>query len=82
MRLPIFRDGRLYRRFCICAGNGHYDEPAEGRQSLFSWAEFLAGKPAQPQGRNGKLKPSSLSLFQWALNAGQEREKEPIGAGR
>ncbi len=63
-------------------GNGHSDVPAEGQQALFSWAEFLAGEPAQPQGRNGKSKPSSLSLFEWALNSEQEREKEPAGAGR
>ena len=63
-------------------GNGHSDVPAEGQQSLFSWAEFLAEEQAQPQGRNGKSKPSSLSLFEWALNSEQEREKEPVGAGR
>ena len=45
-------------------GNGHREEPAEGQQSLFSRAGFLAGEPAQPQGRNGKPKPSSLSLFE------------------
>ena len=28
-------------------GNGHREEPAEGQQSLFSWAEFLAEEPAQ-----------------------------------
>ena len=61
-------------------GNGHHEEPAEGQQSLFSWAEFLAEEPAHPQGRNGKAKPSSLSLFEWALTAEQERDKEPVGA--
>jgi hypothetical protein len=63
-------------------GNGHHDaEPAEGQQSLFSWAEFLAEEPAQPRGRNGKPKPASPSLFEWALAAEQEREKKPVGAG-
>ena len=52
-----------------------------GQHSLFSCAEFLAVEPAQPQGRNGKPKPSSLSLFEWALNTEQEREKEMVGAG-
>ncbi|MDE2938902.1 MAG: hypothetical protein OXR67_08275, partial [Chloroflexota bacterium] len=61
-------------------GNGHHEEPAEGQQSLFSWAEFLAEEPTQPRGRNGKAKPAAASLFQWALD--QEREKEPVGAGR
>ena len=63
-------------------GNGHHDEPAEGQQSLFSWAEFLAEEPVKPRGRNGKAKPAAASLFEWALNAELEREKEPVGAGR
>ena len=57
-------------------GNSHHDEPAEGQQSLFSWAEFLAEEPSQSQGRNGKRKPASTSLFEWALNAEQEQERE------
>ena len=63
-------------------GNGHHAEPAEGQQSLFSWAEFLAEEPTRPRGRNGKPKTASASLFQWALNQEQEREKDPVGAGR
>ena len=72
----------------LVLGNGHHananghrdDEPAEGQQSLFSWAEFLAEEPVKPRGRNGKAKPAA-SLFQWALDQEQEREKEPVGAG-
>ena len=52
-----------------------------GFHSLFSWAKFLAKERAQPQGRNGKPKPSSLSLFEWALDVDQQRVKEPVGAG-
>jgi ElaB/YqjD/DUF883 family membrane-anchored ribosome-binding protein len=64
-------------------GNGHHDaEPSEGQQSLFSWAEFLAEEPARANGRNGKPKTASASLFQWALDQEQEREREPVGAGR
>jgi len=64
-------------------GNGHHDdEPAEGQQSLFSWAEFLADEPARPNGRNGKPKTASTSLFQWALEIEQERDREPVGAER
>ena len=63
--------------------DGHHEpEPAEGQQSLFSWAEFLAEEPARPKGRNGKGKPAAASLFQWALDKEQEREQEPVGAGR
>ena len=53
------------------SGDGHPEEPTAGQQSLFSWAEFLAEEPARSQGRNGKPKPWSLSLFEWALNAEQ-----------
>ena len=63
-------------------GNGHHEEPAEGQQSLFSWAEFLTEEPVKSRGRNGKSKPAATSLFQWALDQEQEREKEPVGAGR
>ena len=73
-------------------GDGHHSEaptgygdepaPAEGQQSLFSWAEFLAEEPVKPRGRNGKAKPAAASLFDWALEQEQEREKEPVGAGR
>ena len=63
-------------------GNGRHEEPAEGQQSMFSWAEFLAEEPARPNGRNGKPKPAAASLFQWALDQEQERETEPVGAGR
>ena len=67
------------------ATNGHAAEPQEARgtqRSLFSWAEFMAEEPVEPQGRSGKAKPSSLSLFEWALVSKREREEEPAGAGR
>ena len=63
-------------------GNGHHEEPAEGQQSLFSWAEFLAEEPGKPKGRNRKPQPAAASLFEWALEREQERETEPVGAGR
>ncbi len=60
--------------------NGHHDEEAdEPQQSLFSWAEFMA-EPVRPKRKNGKPQPASLSMFEWAME--QEREKEPVGAGR
>ena len=62
-------------------GNGHHDdEAAEPQQSLFSWAEFMAEEPDRPKRRNGKPQPASLSMFEWAME--QEREAEPVGAGR
>ncbi len=60
-------------------GNGHHDEAEEPQQSLFSWAEFMAEEPVKPR-RNRKPQPASLSMFEWAME--QEREKEPVGAGR
>ena len=62
-------------------GNGHHEEPAEGQQSLFSWAEFLSEEPVKPRGRNGKAKPAAASLFDWALEKEQEREADLVGAG-
>ncbi len=59
--------------------NGHHeDEALEAQQSLFSWAEFMAEEPVKPRGR--KTQAPSLSLFAWAVE--QEREEEPVGAGR
>ena len=59
-------------------GNGHHDEAPEPQQSLFSWGEFMAEEPVKPKGR--KTQAPSLSLFEWAVE--QEREEEPVGAGR
>ena len=63
-------------------GNGRHDEDPEPQQSLFSWAEFMAEEPVKPKARSRKPQPASTSLFEWALNAEQEREKEVVGAGR
>ena len=63
-------------------GNGHHDEADEPQQTLFSWAEFMAEEPVKPKGRGRKPQPASLSMFEWALTVEQEREKEPVGAGR
>ena len=64
-------------------GNGRLDDEAdEPQQSLFSWAEFMAEEPVKPKGGGGggKTRAPSLSLFAWAVE--QEREEEPVGAGR
>ncbi len=61
-------------------GNGHHDDAEEPQQSLFSWTEFMAEEPVRPKRRHGKPRPASLSMFEWAME--QEREKEPVGAGR
>ena len=63
-------------------GNGHHDEDPEPQQSLFSWAEFMAEEPVKPKGRSRKPQPAAASLFEWALEMEQEREEEPVGAGR
>ena len=63
-------------------GNGHSNEAPEPQQSLFSWAEFMAEEPVKPKGRNGKPKPASLSMFEWALSLEREREKEVVGVAR
>ena len=63
-------------------GNGRHEEAAEGQQSLFSWAEFMAEEPVKPKGRKPKSQSATLSMFKWALTVEQEREKEVVGAGR
>ena len=63
-------------------GNGHHEEAAEGQQSLFSWAQFMAEELVKPKARSRKPKGSSPSLFDWALSLEQEREEELVGAGR
>ena len=64
-------------------GNGHHgDEAPESQQSLFSWAEFMAEEPVKPRGRKSKPQPATLSMFEWAMSMEQEREEEPVGAGR
>ena len=59
--------------------NGHRQEPAGGS------SPSSPGPSSWPRNRRsprdgGKSKPSSL--FDWALTLEQEREKEPVGAGR
>ena len=61
-------------------GNGDHEEPAEGQQSLFSWAEFMVDEPVKAKGRGRKSQPAAASLFEWALE--REREEEPVGVGR
>ena len=63
-------------------GNGHHDEAEEPQQSLFSWAEFMAEEPVKPKRRNGKPQPASMSIFEWAMELEQEREKETVYARR
>ena len=66
----------------VGAGAGDLLEEDDAPQrSLFSWAEFMAGEPdepEQPRGRRGREAPT-LSLFEWALE--QEQEGVPVSAG-
>ncbi len=67
-------------------GNGHQDnkasEPSASGGSLFSWAEFLVEEPVGSRGRKSKPQSETLSMFEWAMTQEQQREKEPVGAGR
>ena len=62
--------------------NPESDGQNEGQQSLFSWAEFMAHEPAKPSRGQGKPKPATLSMFEWALTMEQKREEELVGPGR
>ena len=63
-------------------GNGHNAGELEPQRTLFSWAEFMAEEPVKTNGRRGKPQPATLSMFEWAMTLEQEREAEPVGAGR
>ena len=52
------------------------------RQTLFSWAEFMAEEPVKPKRRSRKVQPASMSMFEWAMELEQERKKETVGVGR
>ena len=49
----------------------------EQQRTLFSWAEFIAGEPEEPERRRRNEAPP-LSLFEWALQ--QEQEGALLGA--
>ena len=42
------------------------------QQTLFSWAEFLADTPVQPESRGRRQRPLGPSLFDWVLECEQE----------
>ena len=62
--------------------NGHHEEGDEPQRTLFSWAEFMDEEPVRPKGRKRKPQPATTSLFEWAFSLEQEREADPVGAGR
>ena len=60
------------------AANGHADVVEETQQSMFSWAEFMAEEPQKPARRNGKPKPATLSMFEWALSLEEEKKAQTV----
>ena len=57
--------------------NGHEEAPGT-QQSLFSWAEFMAEMPVKPSRKNGKPKPATMSMFEWALSMEEEKEAQTV----
>ena len=57
--------------------NGHEEAPGT-QQSLFSWAEFMAEMPVKRPRKNGKPKPATLSMFEWALSVEEEKEAQTV----
>ena len=66
----------------LVPANGHHEEGDEPQRTLFSWAEFMDEEPVRPKGRKRKPQPTTTSLFEWAFSLEQEREADPVGAGR
>ena len=60
------------------AANGHADVVEETQQSMFSWAEFMAEEPPKPSRKNGKPKPATMSMFEWALSMEEEKEAQTV----
>ena len=73
-------NGNGLPRSTVNGTNGHHDEEApEAQQSLFSWAEFMAEEPVKPRRR----KPQARDPLDVRVgDVEQEREEEPVGAGR
>ena len=42
----------------------------------------MADEPFNLKGRSRDLHPATASLFEWVQTLAQEREDEPVGAGR
>ncbi len=57
------------------------EEDGAPQRSLFSWAEFLAGEPEEPERPRGRRRHEAptLSLFEWALDREQEAELAAAG---
>ena len=55
------------------------DDGDEVQRTLFSWAEFMDGEPAEPKRRSRDEVPM-LSLFEWALN--REHEGRLVGTAQ
>ena len=78
--VEVLRNGASH--VAVEAANGPADVVEETQQSMFSWAEFMAEEPQKPARRNGKPKPATLSMFEWALSLEENREKEMVSARR
>ena len=62
----------------IGATNDHA-KVEEPEQSVLTWAELFAEEPPKRNGRRKRPQSASLSLFEWAVNAEEEREEELMG---
>ena len=62
----------------VAAPDDRHDDADERQRTLFSWAEFMAAEPDEPERSRGRREEApTLSLFEWAL----EREQEGALAG-
>ena len=75
-----WRAPELVAAVAVTVGTGADDDhkhAGEAQRTLFSWAEFMAEKPAEP-GRRLRKEPETLPLFELALSL----ERELVAAGR
>ena len=63
----------------VRATDGHAEVEEAAEQSVLTWAERFAEEPVKPNRRRKQPQPASLSLFEWAVNAEEERDEELVG---
>ncbi len=63
-------DGDVDSALELVLNGGRQDAP-EPQQTLFNWAQFMAGQPEPANRRRRQRQPASPSLFEWALEQEQ-----------
>ena len=63
--LPLTGYGDIGPTVVLVPGNRHWEEPAEGQWTPFSWAEFIAEGAGETQGPGPEAKARSRVPVRW-----------------